>query len=226
MSPAQNFVISLPIVSTHQVCAQKFSWPKVRINLAFPRNEIKLSTAGAHRHNHHVITYDWVPDFRVCLIPLPSPGLPPHPHTRCRQGRHVWQSQEATHGSWLVRCTPHALGFSHEQSTKYSEYLLENMQGSLRWSRNSRAYIGIFPYWFSVWQINFSWMVDRSWNTMCQIIVQGVLQIHSTFSKWNCHKMYELILIYPVFSQSTEHWDTLMRRRECWHSWINKQLRE
>ena len=77
MTPAHNFVISLPIVSTHQVCAQKFSWPKVRINLALPRNEIKLFTAGAHRHNHHAITYDWVPNFRVCLIPLPSPGLVP-----------------------------------------------------------------------------------------------------------------------------------------------------
>ena len=174
MSPAHNFVISLPIVSTHQVCAQKFSWPKVRINLALSRNEIKLSTAGTHCHNHHAITYDWVPNFRVCLFPLPSPGLQPHSYSRCRQGRHVWQSQEATPGSWLARCTPHALGFSREQSTKYSEYLLENMQGSLRWSRNSRAYIGIFPYWFSIWQINFSWMVlDRSWNTVSNNCARG-----------------------------------------------------
>ena len=66
-------------------------WPKVRINLALLRYRTRLSTAGARHHNHHATTYGWVPNFRVCLFPLPSPGLQPHPYTRWRQGRHIWQ---------------------------------------------------------------------------------------------------------------------------------------
>ena len=46
------------------------------------------------------------------------------------------------------------------------------------------------------------------------------------FSKLNCHNMHELILKHPLFWQSIEHWDTLVRRRECLHSLINKQLQQ
>ena len=91
MSPAHNLVISLLIVSTHQFCGQKFSWPKRRINLALPRNRTRLTVAGAPCHNHHATTYSWVSNFRVCAFPPTSPGLLPHPYTRWRQGRHVWQ---------------------------------------------------------------------------------------------------------------------------------------
>ena len=91
MSPAHNLMISLLIVSTHQFCGQKFSWPKMRINLALPRNRTRPTVAGGRCHNHHATNYSWVSNFRVCAFPPTSPGLLPHPYTSLRQGRHVWQ---------------------------------------------------------------------------------------------------------------------------------------
>ena len=70
MSPAHNLVVSLPIVSIHQFCGQKFSWAKVKVNLASPGNRTRPSAVGVRRHNDNATNYSWVPNFTVNLYSL------------------------------------------------------------------------------------------------------------------------------------------------------------
>ena len=61
------------------------------INLASLENWTRASAARTQRHNHHATKYSWFPNFTVCIIPLPNPGVQLHPFIRWGRGRHVLQ---------------------------------------------------------------------------------------------------------------------------------------